>query len=103
VKSDQPPTAPGAAPPGERERPGGTFGRWLRGLASALLCGTVGMLLVILPWGPGWDQNYFSGSDPRWYTIWMNPYLRGALSGVGVVNLYLALVELSLLVRKRSG
>jgi hypothetical protein len=80
------------------ERPG-RWGRWIRGLLTAAVCTMVGTLLVLLPWVPGWDQNYFSGSRPEWYAVWMNSYFRGAVSGVGVLNLYISFLELLGLVR----
>lgn len=86
------------------ERPG-RWRRWIMGLLSAGVCTTVGTLLVLLPWVPGWDQNYFSGSRQGWYAVWMNSYFRGAVSGVGAVNLYVSFLELLRLVRgdRRSG
>ncbi len=31
---------------------------------------------------------------PQWHQLWDNFYLRGAVSGLGVVNLYIAMLEL---------
>lgn len=79
--------------------------RWIAGLSSAAVCTLVGTLLVVAPWLPNWDQNYFSGSQPGWYAIWTDSYFRGAVSGVGALNLYISFVELLRLVRGsgRSG
>ena len=50
-----------------------------------LYCATVGVVLVIVPWSPGWDQmlSYLSGQ----YELLRLPLLRGALSGFGLVHL----------------
>ncbi len=39
-------------------------------------------------------MNYFSDILPSLRPFWDNLYVRGAISGIGVVNLYIALVEL---------
>jgi hypothetical protein len=69
------------------------------GLLTAAVCTMVGTLLVLLPWLTSWGQNLFSGSSAGWYAVWMNPYFRGAVSGVGVLNLYISFLELLRLVR----
>jgi hypothetical protein len=53
-------------------------------------------MLVLLPWTPAWDQNFFSGWSPGWYAVWVNPYFRGAVSGVGALNLYVVVADLIL-------
>ncbi|MGH9583527.1 MAG: hypothetical protein ACRD4O_11380 [Bryobacteraceae bacterium] len=47
----------------------------------------LGLFLVVFPWLQSWDVNWLSG-------FWMSPYLRGALSGLGLLNIYIALSEL---------
>jgi hypothetical protein len=53
----------------------------------------VGIFLVVFPWTPWWDTNYFPGLLPQLMPYWDNMYLRGAVSGLGVVNLYISLIE----------
>lgn len=80
-----------------QQKPFGRHRRWARGFLTAFLFTLVGTLLTVFPWLPGWDQNYFSGSRADWYEVWMNPYFRGAVSGIGVLNLcasFLGLVDL---------
>ncbi len=74
-------------------RPFGRWRRWLAGLVLSFFYTVVGALLALLPWLSHWDQNYFSGTNPGWYAIWMSPYFRGAISGVGVVNLCISFLE----------
>lgn len=56
-------------------------------------CLEVGIFLMVFPWTPWWDGNYFSAVLPRLHQYWDNMYLRGAVSGLGVVNLYISLIE----------
>lgn len=67
---------------------------WLTSLLISFAGTLVGTTLVLMPWGTGWDQNYFSGGSPGWYKVWMSPYFRGAVSGIGALNLWIALSDL---------
>jgi hypothetical protein len=70
--------------------------RWYQKLSSILLiifCLELGCFLLFFPWmGPVWENNFFSSMLHRGY--WDSGYFRGAVSGVGVVNLYLAFAEI---------
>ena len=57
-------------------------------------CLEIGLYLLIVPWTESWDGNYFSGLLPAMKRYWDNLYVRGAVSGLGAVNLYISLVEL---------
>ena len=63
----------------------------------------VGLLLVLVPWSPFWERNYFLTAFPALHEIVRNNYLRGGVSGLGVVNLLLGFNELAavLLARRR--
>jgi hypothetical protein len=50
-----------------------------------LYCATVGVVLVVVPWSPGWDQMLSFLSTP--FELLRRPLLRGALSGFGLVHL----------------
>ena len=56
-------------------------------------CLEIGLYLLIVPWTESWDGNYFSGLPPM-KTIWDNLYMRGAVSGLGAVNLFISLSEI---------
>lgn len=69
--------------------------RWRRQLGAALeavVAVEVGLLLLALPWTPLWTHSYWAlywpASHPRLWTLSMSPYLRGAISGLGLVNLW---------------
>ncbi|MCC7243407.1 MAG: hypothetical protein IT180_15895 [Acidobacteria bacterium] len=63
----------------------------------------VGLLLVLIPWSRFWERNYFAILVPALQTALTNNFVRGAVSGLGLVNLGLALVELAEVVTGRPG
>lgn len=54
----------------------------------------IGFLLVVIPWSTFWDRNYFAQAIPAVHLFMSNNYVRGAISGLGLVNVYLGLAEL---------
>lgn len=87
--SEQPPVPP-------RPRIG-----WFQRIASVLFivfCLELGLFLLIFPWTDSWTLNYFSWIGPEalqpvWHDFWTNHYLRGAVSGLGLVNIWVAIAE----------
>lgn len=65
----------------------------------------VGLLLVVLPWSGFWERNYFVQAWPAFGAIVMNNFVRGAISGLGLVNLFAGFAELApvFAVRGRHG
>ena len=62
----------------------------------------VGLILAVAPWSTYWERNYFGDLIPLLHVITTNNFFRGAISGLGVVNLVAALSELrSLLAARR--
>ncbi len=61
----------------------------------------VGIVLSIVPWSVYWDRNYFAESLPLLHGLVTNNFVRGAVTGLGLVNLAIALVELLSLVAAR--
>jgi hypothetical protein len=66
----------------------------VRRLLIATLFLWAGFLLVLIPWSTFWDLNYFAETLPAVQSFMRNNYVRGAVSGLGVINLYLGLSEL---------
>lgn len=54
----------------------------------------VGLLLVFLPWFPFWERNYFADAMPLLGAIARNYFVRGAISGLGLINVGAAVSEL---------
>ena len=67
-----------------------------------LICFEIGALLIRLPWlpHPSWNENYlvYTAADRlhwRWFASAMTSgYLRGAVSGLGVLNVLLGVWEI---------
>ena len=66
----------------------------LAGLAWIILCFELGAFLIVYPWMEGWDRNMIASFAPGWREVWLNPWFRGAISGLGTVNMLIALTEL---------
>ena len=60
------------------------------------------MLLIVLPWSGFWDRNYFGSAWPGLRPILTNNFVRGAVTGLGVVNLFAGLVDLAMLFGTRE-
>jgi hypothetical protein len=70
----------------------------LQGLLILLFL-EIGLFLVALPWSSAWDQNLVAG-----YFSWLRPvflsyYLRGAVSGLGLINLWMGILQARQLAR----
>lgn len=46
-----------------------------------------GLVLVIVPWSMYWERNYFVQALPMLEPLLTNDFVRGAVSGLGLVNL----------------
>ena len=55
-----------------------------------LLCFEMGVLLVFLPWSNAWESNYFLNRFPMLIRYALNPSVRGAISGLGLLDILLA-------------
>jgi hypothetical protein len=88
---------PEAPPP---PLPGGRWQNRLLRICFAIFTFEVGIFLVIFPWMGNWNSNYFQGLIPALRDFWSDPYFRGALTGLGFVNLYIACLEVVRLLRR---
>jgi hypothetical protein len=59
-------------------------------VVSSLL---VGLVLVAAPWTTLWDANYLLQPHAGVRAVLLHPFARGAVSGLGLVNILLALNE----------
>ena len=62
----------------------------------------IGLLLVLIPWSRFWERNYFADVVPVVRFVITNNYVRGAVSGLGLVNIWLALLELGGIIGRRD-
>src|SRR4051794_32803630 len=64
----------------------------LSAVMAAIFCFEVGIFLVIYPWVSDWQPNAMI--FPLWARqLWSNLWFRGALSGLGVVNIWISFTE----------
>ena len=63
--------------------------RVLRILLS-LVCFELGVVLIFIPWSGFWERNYFLDRYPVLIPYLLNPYLRGAVTGLGVIDIGIA-------------
>ena len=51
----------------------------------------LGLALILAPWSDYWEVNYFLFEYPA-LAFWLkNPFMRGAVSGLGFMNVVLSL------------
>lgn len=82
---------PSLVPPPVKPKMG--WGRRLEKIVLALFCLEVGGFLLIFPWVHQWGDNYFFTVAENMRPVFMSPYFRGGVSGLGALNIYLAIVE----------
>jgi hypothetical protein len=57
---------------------------------SALLCFQLGVLLVFVPWSGYWERNFFLERFPVLIPLLLNPFFRGAVTGLGLLDILIA-------------
>jgi len=63
----------------------------------------VGLLLVVLPWSGFWERNYFAMTWPALRELLTNNFVRGAVTGLGLVNLYAGFADLAIVFASRPA
>ena len=63
----------------------------------------VGLLLIVLPWSAFWERNYFAVTWPSLQPLLINNFVRGAVTGLGLVNLIAGFADLAFVFFSRSG
>ena len=97
---------PAAEPPAETASPSAAANAaagtspdvpsWLRRLSLAvyiLFCLAIGLLLLVLPWHTVWVSNSLIAGHSSLVALANNLFLRGAVSGLGLVDIWLAVSE----------
>ena len=81
-------------------------GRWqgrLLTVCFAIFAFEIGLFLVVFPWWQDfWTFNYFQGVNPNLESIWDEPSFKGLITGLGFVNIYIALLQIIRLFRRDS-
>jgi hypothetical protein len=69
---------------------------WLHRLLVLLfvfLCAGAGVLLVVVPWTPQWNDNYLLLRWPGLRTFVSSGFVRGLCSGLGVLDIWIGFRE----------
>jgi hypothetical protein len=66
----------------------------LSALLVVILC-IMGAILFYLPWTSIWEKNYFLSHFPSLMPVLLHPAIRGAVSGLGVLDILLAIHMIS--------
>jgi len=59
-----------------------------------VFCFEMGVFLFVLPWVTLWNRNFFADHYPWVASLARNYFLRGAISGIGLADIWLAFYEL---------
>ncbi len=73
-----------------------TAQRWVARLGLFIFvsfCIEVGMVLIALPWTQLWTTNAFVLAHPGWRDVLQHHFVRGAVSGLGLVNIWMGISE----------
>ena len=86
--------------------PGPTWFQRLSSVLFIIFCFELGLFLLIYPWTDSWADNYLSLAapdrvEPVWRQFWNSPYVRGGVSGIGLVNVWIAMAEVFHLFARR--
>jgi hypothetical protein len=76
--------------------------QWWLTIVRAVFFLCLGLTLCFGPWGTMWHQNFFV-AHYRWAAVLSDSnFVRGAISGIGLTNIYLAIEEFRPRNRRRS-
>jgi hypothetical protein len=64
-----------------------------RRLVVAAFFFEAGLVLLILPWSGFWDRNLLFEWSQTLFELTRNAYIRGAVSGLGFLNLWIGVIE----------
>ena len=62
--------------------------------AFILFCFEIGLFLIFVPWSQLWETNVLLAYSFTLHRFLLNNFVRGAVSGLGVVDIALGLSEL---------
>ena len=61
-----------------------------------------GFILAVAPWSTFWDQNRFAEARPALEAFLNTAYVRGGVTGVGVITALAGLAEIGSLITSRT-
>jgi hypothetical protein len=87
-------------PPPKPEKPREVWTQRIRLAVYVLFCLEVGIILTWCPWTKLWNENSLLLSFPRLREFMALGFVRGAISGLGLVNIWMGIAEA---IRYREG
>jgi hypothetical protein len=76
---------------------------FVRRLLVAAYLVEAGLLLVVAPWTASWQRNYFGVLLPWLGEFMLNEFVRGAVSGIGVITASAGLRDLTAAIYARHA
>lgn len=67
----------------------------IRRLLLAAYLIEAGLVLIVVPWTASWQHNYFGAVLPPLGQVMTNPFVRGGISGVGIITIAAGLRDLA--------
>ena len=55
----------------------------------------IGLVLIVTPWTTYWERNYFLQDAELLGALLNSGFVRGAVSGLGIVNMAMAIVDIT--------
>jgi hypothetical protein len=62
-------------------------------IAFIFFCFELGLFLIIFPWSQYWENNLFLSYAPLFREFVLSNYFRGAVSGLGIVDIGIGVFE----------
>jgi hypothetical protein len=94
-----------ASQPNEPPKAAGAISIWARRLSLVIFvvfCVEMGMLLVVLPWTPVWNENSLLLNYPSLRAFAQQNFVRGAITGLGLVDIWMGIWEAVLYREKKK-
>jgi hypothetical protein len=74
----------------------------LRSVLWLMILFELGVVLLFLPWLQVWESNYFLGHYPVLRPYLLHPSLRGAITGLGALDILLAADSVRRIMRMKT-
>jgi hypothetical protein len=88
IVSDEPGT-PTSAP----QSRGSVWGRRFFMVVLVMFCIELGLALTVLPWFSVWTENSLLASLPQLKAVLANYFVRGAFTGLGLIDIWIGVWE----------
>jgi len=75
----------------------------LRSLAYLFYLFEVGIFLLLVPWSPFWENNYFVAHLSALQSVCLSPFTRGFVSGLGALHLLVGAIDSLAFIRLERG